>query len=159
MAKFQCICGERLWNGLVPNDIQIHATEIELWNKAMSENVAVLDWPEEDVWRCPQCFRLYLFKGIKVTEVYELEEVSKAANRIETCKCGNKDIFQEYVVYTDKEIDGLTSDVDYINEMPQPRRVVHRCKDCLRVYSFNYDSMEMKSYVYVPNAFDESEEK
>lgn len=37
MAKFQCLCGERLWNGRVPNDIELHVIEVELWNKANKE--------------------------------------------------------------------------------------------------------------------------
>ena len=75
MAHVTCRCGYSMWNGMTPNDIEftvfsdVQLCEIEDhppdlfrdpeqficdWNDLM-------DMADYEVWRCPECGRLYVF--------------------------------------------------------------------------------------------------
>lgn len=104
--------------------------------------------------KCPQCSRIYLFEGIKATDVYELEKLQQGYT-IE-CKCGNLDRFQYFIVYTDIEVDQLTNNVEYIREMPLPDREVRRCEECLRIISYNKKANKLGIFRCVANPFKNS---
>lgn len=142
MARFGCSCGNTLSNSTVPNDIQMHVTKFKDWKTACKDNVQVLDWPEEEVWRCPRCKRLYLFEGVKRTREYVVDEYNMVLP-VGTCKCGGEDI-EQYIVYTDKELDTL--DRDFIQEFPLPERSVWSCKSCQSVYVHDHQTSSVTGY-------------
>ena len=77
MARFPCRCGETLWNGMAPNDIQLRVFSDREWDQII--NIGMIDSfdlpdPKYDVWRCPKCERVYVFDGENVIKKYVLEE-------------------------------------------------------------------------------------
>ena len=98
MAKVLCDCGESLWNGEIPNQIEFHAFSdvqlIDMFNrleKFEADQSNINDeywrdrrddilWPPINVWRCPKCKRLYAFEigrdtaSRKLKYIYKLEE-------------------------------------------------------------------------------------
>lgn len=79
MAKMECRCGEILSNSLAPNDIQLRVYTDREWDEILHEDT-IKTWkiplPTYDVWKCPKCGRIYVFKeGVdKAIKVYALEE-------------------------------------------------------------------------------------
>lgn len=79
MARMKCKCGENLSNSMVPNEIELTVYTNKEWD-AILEDDTVETWkiplPSYDVWKCPNCERLYVFKkGMdKAIKVYKLEE-------------------------------------------------------------------------------------
>lgn len=79
MARLLCKCGETLSNGLCPNNVELKVfTDFE-WDSII--NIGVLDTidlpdPKYDVWRCPKCERVYVFKSgcDEVIKVYTIEK-------------------------------------------------------------------------------------
>jgi len=65
MARVECKCGEILSNHYVPNDVQLWVYTCGEWS-SISENTAIVGWlfpsPSYDVWRCPTCERIYVYK-------------------------------------------------------------------------------------------------
>lgn len=65
MARMQCRCGEVLWNGLCPNDIQLIVYTDKEWDQIMDCD-QIQPWmipsPAREVWRCPKCKRIYVFQ-------------------------------------------------------------------------------------------------
>ncbi|MGL5149743.1 MAG: hypothetical protein ACRC7N_04105 [Clostridium sp.] len=78
MAKYDCKCGEVLWNGNTPNDIELVVYTDREWSKIL-ESDTVETWnlpePKYDVWMCPKCNRIYVFDGNKLVKQY-VEEVT-----------------------------------------------------------------------------------
>jgi hypothetical protein len=79
MARMDCKCGETLSNTMVPNDIQLRVYTDKEWDKILEQDT-IESWkfplPTYDVWRCPKCERIYVFKegyGPPI-KVYKLEE-------------------------------------------------------------------------------------
>ena len=81
MASIICKCGKRLSNTGVPNDVQYHVYTDREWHKILENDFfEMISFPteEQDVWKCDNCSRLYVFnqKG-KVIKVYALESDNK----------------------------------------------------------------------------------
>ena len=79
MARMQCKCGEILSNTTVPNNIQLWVYTDEEWDKLTTletiETWAIQE-PNRDVWRCPKCERIHVFKKgqHEAIKVYKLED-------------------------------------------------------------------------------------
>jgi len=79
MARFGCRCGETLWNGLTPNDIQLYVFTDRQMDKILESNsMETLDFFElnnYEVWLCPECKRLAVFEkdSNSVKYIYKLE--------------------------------------------------------------------------------------
>lgn len=66
MARFLCKCGRTLNNSQVPSEIILHVYTDEEWDKVLSEdNIDTLKIPKpiNEVWRCPSCNRIYVFRN------------------------------------------------------------------------------------------------
>lgn len=79
MARMNCKCGEVLTNTLSPNDIELVVYTDKEWEEIMSVdniNTWEINIPENSVWRCPKCERIYVFKKgcNKAFKVYKLED-------------------------------------------------------------------------------------
>ena len=78
MARMECRCGKLLSNTLVPNNIELRVYTDEEWDSIL-QNDTIETWkiplPVYDVWKCPECERIYVFKsGVdKAMKVYKLE--------------------------------------------------------------------------------------
>lgn len=79
IAKMECKCGETLSNTMAPNDIQLRVYTDKEWDKIL-ESDTIESWkiplPTYDVWKCPKCERVYIFKGGygAPIKVYSLEK-------------------------------------------------------------------------------------
>jgi len=65
MARFLCKCGEVLSTSLAPNNVQLRVYTDEEWDQIINQeciNPIIIPLPKFDVWRCPHCERLYVFK-------------------------------------------------------------------------------------------------
>ncbi|RCW48610.1 hypothetical protein DFP97_106314 [Paenibacillus prosopidis] len=84
--QYQCYCGTRLSNVLVPNDIQLRVyTDFE-WEEVLNNDlVEDIPLPKYDVWCCTNCKRIIFFDGLKVEMVYKLEydECTEIIRRVE----------------------------------------------------------------------------
>jgi len=78
MARFECKCGSILSNSLIPNEIEYRAYSGIEWDKILEKdtiNTLKIPSPKLDVWRCPNCERIYVFASDgKVLKRYKLEE-------------------------------------------------------------------------------------
>ncbi|MCL2388064.1 MAG: hypothetical protein FWC89_11030 [Defluviitaleaceae bacterium] len=87
MAKMLCKCGKILSTTRAPNDVQLRVYTDEEWDTMMADDV-IEPWklpsPTYDVWRCPECERLYFFGGgyTPAIKVYALEEDSPCDNNV-----------------------------------------------------------------------------
>ncbi|MBO6230524.1 MAG: hypothetical protein J6O50_08135 [Ruminiclostridium sp.] len=67
MARIECKCGQIIWNGETPNDIEFWAySDRTMDSILMSDSVSSPDFSanaDYNVWLCPLCRRLYIFKG------------------------------------------------------------------------------------------------
>jgi hypothetical protein len=77
MARFQCKCGEFLWNGLAPNDVELRVYTDKEWDRIMEKDV-YNSWdipePKHGVWRCSKCERVYIFENNNLVKTYVLEK-------------------------------------------------------------------------------------
>ena len=79
-----CKCGRDMWNGQTPNDIEFAVYSDRHMDKILEQDeistVKMCMQKDYDVWRCPECGRLYVFRnesgdaGNKVFCVYKPEE-------------------------------------------------------------------------------------
>ena len=74
-----CKCGKVLSTTRTPNDIQLRVYTDKEWDKIIEPEVLkpwLIPLPTYDVWKCPQCGRLYFFKnGSNVPQItYMIEE-------------------------------------------------------------------------------------
>ncbi|MBS7531581.1 hypothetical protein IC619_013925 [Hazenella sp. IB182353] len=81
--KYECICGEILWDGNIPNNIDLHVYTDKEMDKIISMGqIDTLDIPdpEHKIWRCSCCQRIYVFEknGTKIIQRYKLEYQIKA---------------------------------------------------------------------------------
>lgn len=82
MARLKCKCGESLWNGKTPNDIELWVfSDKKLDSILENDNISTLeltDLFDYNVWCCPNCKRLYVFNEKEdsncVKYVYHLEQ-------------------------------------------------------------------------------------
>jgi len=78
MARFGCKCGKCLSNGQDPNEVQYRVYSDPEWDDII--NIGQMDsvdlpFPKYDVWRCPECERVYVFDDNEVIKQYVLEEL------------------------------------------------------------------------------------
>lgn len=75
-----CRCGKDMWNGQIPNDIEFSVYSdkrmCEILENDTVDTIDLARMNEYNVWRCPECGRLYVFKGSdnKITRVYKPED-------------------------------------------------------------------------------------
>ncbi|RCW48611.1 hypothetical protein DFP97_106315 [Paenibacillus prosopidis] len=72
MARYQCVCGTILSNGVFPNDIELYL----LTDRQVDEidEVSEIYDVSQSIWQCPDCKRLTFFnKEGTVSRVYKLE--------------------------------------------------------------------------------------
>lgn len=81
-----CKCGCDMWNGQTPNDIEYRVFSDRRMDKILEKDeistIEMFGLNDYDVWRCPACRRLYVFKnesggaGNKVLCVYKPDDDS-----------------------------------------------------------------------------------
>lgn len=79
-----CKCGCDMWNGQIPNDIEYTVYSdrrmCEILEEETADTVGLALKSDYNVWLCPKCGRLYVFRnesgeaGNKVVCVYRSEE-------------------------------------------------------------------------------------
>lgn len=78
MARMNCICGTVLSNSIVPNDIELIVYTEKEWEQILQHDT-IETWriplPNFDVWKCPRCERIYVFKqgDNKPIKIYMVE--------------------------------------------------------------------------------------
>lgn len=78
MARMTCRCGKVLSNSQVPNDIELVVYTDKEWDK-ICDCDSIEPWmiplPQYNVWRCPDCQRIYVYKRRenRPLMVYKLE--------------------------------------------------------------------------------------
>lgn len=64
MAKMTCKCGRILSTTQVPNGIELRVYQDREWDAIMDID-SIEPWkiplPEYEVWKCPNCSRIYVF--------------------------------------------------------------------------------------------------
>lgn len=80
MAGFLCKCGQILSTVESPNDIELRLYTDREWDSIIqndSIDPLSIPFPKYDVWRCPNCERLYFFDwgNNKPVKVYSLDEI------------------------------------------------------------------------------------
>jgi hypothetical protein len=74
VARMECYCGAVLSNSSSPNEVHLRVyTDKEFEQKVLNKLPHLTDFPEYDVWRCPQCERLYFFKDGQLKKLYVLD--------------------------------------------------------------------------------------
>lgn len=76
MAKFGCKCGFLLSNTESPNKIEYKVYSDCEWDMIINqETIDPINIPQPifDVWKCPKCERVYIFKNDEVYRVYMVE--------------------------------------------------------------------------------------
>ena len=65
MARLGCECGELMWNGLTPNDLQFWVYSDRKMDKIRENDIIdvieLSSMEDYEVWLCPKCKRLYIF--------------------------------------------------------------------------------------------------
>ena len=85
MAHLLCKCGCDMWNGETPNDFELYVyTDRTMCEKVLEndtiDTVGLAGMNDYDVWKCPECERLYVFKNVsgeegnRVLRVYKPED-------------------------------------------------------------------------------------
>ena len=83
MARIGCKCGRTMWNGETPNDIEFHVmSDRRLCDIQQADSIGTVEMADSfdyNVWRCPDCGRLYVYddKGSSALFVYTIEEESE----------------------------------------------------------------------------------
>ncbi len=85
MSHLVCRCGEDMWNGQTPNDIEYWVySDRQLDSILENDSISTLELAvtmNYNVWKCPKCSRLYVFERkngaieSKAVRVYRLEEM------------------------------------------------------------------------------------
>lgn len=68
MARFLCKCGETLSNSLAPNGIEFKVYTDKEWDEIINSDCIdplMIPSPKYDVWHCPSCERIYVFRSGK----------------------------------------------------------------------------------------------
>lgn len=81
MAKFDCVCGKLLSNSLCPNDVEYHVYSDKEWDQILSLDKldsSDFPFPKYDVWRCPDCERIFVFDDNKLILTYIIESDYRA---------------------------------------------------------------------------------
>jgi hypothetical protein len=78
VAGFLCKCGKHLSTTESPNDIELRVYTDREWD-SITQNDSIdplaIPFPKYDVWKCPQCERIYFFdwESGKPVKTYALE--------------------------------------------------------------------------------------
>ena len=81
MARLSCKCGYSMWNGICPNDIEYWVYSDRQMDSILDKDtistLELMDLHTFNVWRCPQCKRLYIFDNDRTEAlyIYNLEEL------------------------------------------------------------------------------------
>ena len=76
MARFNCVCGHVMNNQLAPNDVELHVYSDIEWDRIINMNIIdplELPSPSVEVWKCPKCQRVYIFKNNYLIKRYVIE--------------------------------------------------------------------------------------
>ena len=80
MAGLKCTCGNGMWNGEQPNDIEIYMLSDREWDEITErdEHIMLMELPhiiKFEYWRCPECGRISVVnpKNGKKVRVYAIE--------------------------------------------------------------------------------------
>ena len=79
MARMECICGETLSTTSAPNDVQLWVYTDKEMDTILTPDT-IVSWqfslPTYDVWRCPKCETIYVFKDgcDRAIKIYKLEK-------------------------------------------------------------------------------------
>lgn len=81
MAKMICKCGLLLSNSEAPNNIQLRVYTDKEWEDILNceeINTWMIPLPKYDVWRCPDCKRIYVFEDNNDVPimVYDLDKTN-----------------------------------------------------------------------------------
>ena len=82
--RFLCKCGKMLSNTQAPNDIEWTVFADREWDNII--NIGMIDSgdlpdPKYDVWRCPNCERVYVFNGNRLIKYYVPHDVNELRNQ------------------------------------------------------------------------------
>ena len=81
MARLWCKCGETMWNGLTPNDIQFWVYSDRKMDKIRENDtvdvIELSNMEDFEVWLCPKCKRLYVFEEGNTTTKYIYQLVAE----------------------------------------------------------------------------------
>jgi hypothetical protein len=73
MARMECFSAS-LSNGFDPNDVQLRVySDREFKQKVLNKPPHLIERPDYDVWKCPECERLYFLKDDLLEKLYILE--------------------------------------------------------------------------------------
>ena len=65
MSRLECKCGHTLWNGETPNNIEYWVYSDKTIDSILKSDVidtlALNNLFDYNIWRCPECKRLYIF--------------------------------------------------------------------------------------------------
>ncbi|MBP5379740.1 MAG: hypothetical protein J6Y64_09405 [Ruminococcus sp.] len=83
MAHLKCKCGQIMWNGSCPNDIEFWVysdkTIDDIIDDEEFDQFFLRDKNDYNVWKCPVCQRLYVFdeklKSNKPICIYRPEKI------------------------------------------------------------------------------------
>ena len=80
MASFYCKCGDRLNNVQAPNNTEWRVYSDKEWDEIC--NIGMMDsvdipFPSFEVWRCPKCERVYVFKDNTLIKYYVLHSIEE----------------------------------------------------------------------------------
>ena len=145
MARMICKCGEYLSNSSIPNDTEIRMYTYEEWSEI--QKLGKIDsWlipsPKYNVWKCPNCKRIYVFEyGKEYMKKYKLKLqidlnllIFKCNDEILNSSAKDKN---RLWVYTDIEWDRiLCDDIIEMNKFPNTKYDVIKGSDCEQIYVF-----------------------
>jgi len=79
MAKLQCRCGNLLSNSLVPSEIVLHLfTDKKMDEILVNDSIMTIELHNlsTELWRCPNCDRVYKFdENGRVSKIYIPEKL------------------------------------------------------------------------------------
>lgn len=80
MAGMTCVCGKTLNNKKTPNDIVLRVYSDKMYGELMDfvdsgiNDSIQMPEPEMEIWNCPECKRMYVFKnGSDIPTIYKIE--------------------------------------------------------------------------------------
>jgi hypothetical protein len=80
MASVYCKCGDRLNNVEAPNDVEWRVYSDREWDEITNCNTidpVYIPFPNIEVWRCPKCERVYVFKNNQLIKYYVLHDINE----------------------------------------------------------------------------------
>jgi rubrerythrin len=156
MAWFTCKCSNKLSDSQVPSEnIIVAFLGLEWEEKAKKHTELAFLSPDNNVWYCPECGRIYIFKGKQQIAQYVVEREWGKDDKIQVgyssflkCDCGNSisNNMNTIIAYTDFEWDEKTMGVKLIKNIPKPQRDVWYCPECDKIFVFKNGTLK-KQYI------------